>query len=116
MRVVTDVECGMRWTRRCRRTSDVDADGEVVWSWRPLAGVKLATMLCIAPMTVTENVTDTGESTKETVKTIRAGKAGSCSVEPVVTTARMLLHFACEAAGAASTRLSPRPLSFEGRF
>src|SRR5215472_3515458 len=30
------------------------ADGEVVWSWRPLAGVKLATMLCIAPMTVTK--------------------------------------------------------------
>ena len=61
------------------------------------------------------NVTDTGESTKETVKTTRAGKAGSCSVEPVVTTARMLFHFACEAAGAASTRLSPRPLfCFEG--
>jgi len=47
------------------------ADGEVVWSWRPLAGVKLATMLCIAPMTVTEKVMDTGEITKETVKPLR---------------------------------------------
>ena len=38
-------------------------------------------------------VMDTGESTKETVKTTRAGKAGSCSVKPVVTTARMLFRF-----------------------
>src|SRR6516164_6442365 len=30
-------------------------------------------MLCIAPMTVTEKVMDTGESTKETVKTIARG-------------------------------------------
>ena len=34
------------------RTSDVFADGEVVWSWRPDAGVKLAMMLRITPMTV----------------------------------------------------------------
>ena len=34
-----------------RRTSDAGADGEVVWSWRPDAGVKLAMMLCITPMT-----------------------------------------------------------------
>jgi hypothetical protein len=32
---------GMRWTRRLRLTSAADADGEVVWSWRPDAGVKL---------------------------------------------------------------------------
>jgi hypothetical protein len=31
----------MRWTRRPRLTSVADADGEVVWSWRPDAGVKL---------------------------------------------------------------------------
>src|SRR5215472_2986210 len=61
------------------------------------------------------DVTDTGESTKETVKPFARGRPGSCSVEPVVTTARMLFHFACEAAGAASTRLSPRPLSSGGR-
>jgi hypothetical protein len=29
----------------CRETSGIDADGEVVWSWRALAGAKLATML-----------------------------------------------------------------------
>ncbi|HXE06042.1 MAG TPA: hypothetical protein VN579_08655 [Bryobacteraceae bacterium] len=26
------------------KTDDADADGEVVWSWRPVAGAKLATM------------------------------------------------------------------------
>ena len=31
---------GMRWTRRLRLTSAADADGEVVWSWRPDAGAK----------------------------------------------------------------------------
>src|SRR5260370_7219749 len=30
----------MRWTRRLRLTNVADADGEVVWSWRPDAGVK----------------------------------------------------------------------------
>ena len=75
------------------------ADGEVVWSWRPLAGVKLATMLCIAPMTVTKKVMDTGEITKETVKTIARGM-------PVIRLhlwrdyARVLLSFAREAVGA----------------
>ncbi len=31
----------------------LDTDGEVVWSWRPMAGAKLAEMLRISPMTVT---------------------------------------------------------------
>jgi len=30
----------MRWTRKSRLTSVADADGEVVWSWRPGAGAK----------------------------------------------------------------------------
>ena len=34
----------MRWTRECRLTSGTFADGEVVWSWRPKAGAKFATM------------------------------------------------------------------------
>jgi len=47
-----------RWARDAmdapaQKANEVEADGEVVWSWRPLAGVKLARMLCIAPMTVT---------------------------------------------------------------
>jgi hypothetical protein len=30
--IVTDVGCGMRWTRRCHKTNDMAADGEAVWS------------------------------------------------------------------------------------
>jgi len=36
-----------------RKTNDVAADGEVVWSWRPKVGVKLAMMLRVTPATVT---------------------------------------------------------------
>jgi hypothetical protein len=32
VRVVTNVERGMRWTQRRRTTSGGDADGEIVWS------------------------------------------------------------------------------------
>src|ERR1700730_1753761 len=48
-------------------------------------------------------------------KTIAQGRS-DCFGEPVVTTLVCLFHFACEAAGAASTRLSLRPLLFEGQF
>jgi hypothetical protein len=40
--IVTKREAGMRWPRRCRRTSDIEADGEIAWSRHPDAGVKLA--------------------------------------------------------------------------
>ncbi|MGZ5875369.1 MAG: hypothetical protein ACXWKP_25050, partial [Bradyrhizobium sp.] len=40
--IVTDVGNGMRWTQAARLTSAPGADGEVVWSWRPDAGVKSA--------------------------------------------------------------------------
>jgi hypothetical protein len=30
--IVTNVECGMRWTLWRRKTSDASADGEAVWS------------------------------------------------------------------------------------
>jgi hypothetical protein len=36
----------------CQQTNDKVADGEVVWSWRPDAGVNLAMMLRITPTTV----------------------------------------------------------------
>jgi hypothetical protein len=32
----------MRWTRERRKTSGADADGEIVWSWRPDAGAKFS--------------------------------------------------------------------------
>jgi len=39
--IVTDVGCGMRWTRSYRQTCDRSADGKGVWSWRPWAGAKV---------------------------------------------------------------------------
>jgi len=30
--IVTDVGCGMRWTRAARLTNRADADGKAVWS------------------------------------------------------------------------------------
>jgi len=51
----------------------------------------------------------TGESTKETVKTIAQGRPVE-SGEPVVTILVCFFQFAREAAGAPSARLSLRPL------
>jgi hypothetical protein len=88
----------MRWTRWCRRTSDIKADGEVVWSWRPLAGVKLATMLCIAPMTVTEKSWTPGRARRKPLKPSRREcrrKRRTCGDY-----ARVLFPFAREAMGA----------------
>src|SRR6516162_1909843 len=52
------------------------ADGEVVWFWRPLAGVKLATMLCIAPMTVTKTSWTPGRARRKPLKPSR----GECRI------------------------------------
>ena len=51
VRVVTDVEAGCDGRGRYRTTSDADADGEVVWSWRPLAGAKFRGMAREATVT-----------------------------------------------------------------
>jgi hypothetical protein len=59
-------------------------------------------------------LTITGESTKETVKTIAQGRPG-VSGKPVVTRLVCLFHFAREAAGAVGTRLSRRPLCLRGQ-
>jgi hypothetical protein len=50
-----------------------------VWSWRPLAGVKLATMLCIAPMTVTKKSWTPGRARRKPLKPLR----GESRAEPV---------------------------------
>jgi len=61
----------MRWTRQHRKTIDAFADGEVVWFWHPLAGAKLATMLCIAPMTVTKKSWTPGRARSKPLKPLR---------------------------------------------
>src|SRR6516162_10589820 len=61
-----------------------EADGEVVWFWRPLAGAKLATMLCIAPMTVTKTSRTPGRARRKPLKPSR-GECRADRAEPVVT-------------------------------
>jgi hypothetical protein len=56
----------------------------------------------------------TGESTKETVKTIARGMSGETDVT-VVTILVCFLHFAREAAGALGARHSLRPLISQGQ-
>jgi hypothetical protein len=52
----------MRWTLIARLTSARDADGEVVWSWRPDAGAKFrGGNICEATVA---NKPVTGESAK----------------------------------------------------
>jgi hypothetical protein len=75
--IVTDVGCGMRWTRQCQArkcwTKDADAYGEVVWSWRPDAGVKFSGV--IRWMTVAKEPGHRGEH-EGSRKTIARGKPG----------------------------------------
>src|ERR1700755_2426867 len=70
-------------------------------------------MLRITRMTVT-NKPVTGESTKETVKTIARGMPDVSGVT-VVTNSRVF-HFPREAAGASSARHSLRSLILEGQL
>ena len=93
-------------------TNGADADGEVVWSWHPDAGAKLATMLRIALATVARKPGHRGERAISR-KTIARGMPGDSGVT-VVTTLVCLFYFACEAAGASSARHSLRPLKSEG--
>ena len=98
------VRCGGRGS--CARRTQLIADGEVVWSWRPGAGAKFCEShrgATVARKPVT------GESAKEAVKPLRR-EGRSVSAEPVCSCARSLCAIARETAGAARTRSSLRPL------
>jgi hypothetical protein len=53
------------------RTNDAVAYGEVVWSWRPDAGAKLAMMLRITPMTVAKEPGSPGGARRKPLKPLR---------------------------------------------
>jgi len=84
------------------------ADGEVVWSWHTKAGVKLATMLCIAPMTEATKPGLRGER-EGNRKTIARGMSCEAAL-PVVTSACVSFLFARKAMGASSAPGIPRAL------
>ena len=75
---------------------------------------KLSTMLRIATATVTRSPI-TGESTKETVKTTRAGNAGMFG-EPVVTNSCAFYFLHARLRVRSSIRHSLCPLFFEGGY
>src|SRR5262249_40665695 len=96
---------GMRWSGWRRRTSGVNANGEVVWSRRPDAGVKLLDL----PRGDGDKKARSHRGDHEiSRKTSR--RECRCNGVPVVTEARMLFHSACEAMGAASALGIPSAL------
>jgi hypothetical protein len=98
---------GMWWTRQRGLTNGAEADGEVVWSWRPDAGVKCRGFSARRRW---QKSPVTGESTKETVKTIAQGRPG-VSGGPVVTTLVCFL-FCTRGCGCSGHPAFPAPSDF----
>jgi hypothetical protein len=102
---------GMRWTQWRRKTGGADADGKIVWSWRPDAGAKFLRSKLLR--------SDGGKRARSpgrsriSRKTIAQGRP-DVSGEPVVSNS-CAFYFAHEAAGALGTRSSLRPLISFGR-
>jgi len=95
---------------RAAQTSAADADGEVVWSWHPDAGVKLAEG--IPQATVAKEPGRRGEH-EVTVKTIAQGRPDVFG-EPVVTTLVCFL-FRTRGCGCIGHPAFPAPSDFSGR-
>ena len=106
--IVTNVGCGMRWTP-CR--AGRARSGRTVKSCGPdLSTLRSSWRRCfgIARTTVTRSPI-AGESTKQAVKTNRAGNAGMFG-EPVVTDLRASIFLHAELRVSSTTRHSLRPL------
>ena len=108
--IVTSVGRGMRWTWAARATSAAEADGEVVWSWRPWAGVKFAND--DLQMTVTKK-SWTPRRARSSVNTIAQGVPDRSS-EPVVTYSCATLH-RTRGCGCVGHPAFPAPSLIEGR-
>ena len=91
-------------------TCGADADGQVVWSWRPWAGAKFAGDDLASDGDY--EVTDTGEITKQPLTPSRR----ECRLFGFACSdyACVLLHFAHKAAGAVKHPAFPAPSAFEG--
>ena len=68
----------MRWTRKVRRTSALEADGEDVWARHPDAGVKSLGSESFSGMTVAKSPVRRGERVIS-----RKPLRGECRVIPV---------------------------------
>src|SRR5882757_935199 len=105
----------MRWTHFAGRnfcaTSGVCADGEVVWSWRSDAGVKLAKTLTRLADDGGNQAWSPGRS-RISRKAIAQGRPDDPPVPVVLPRA----FFCTRTMGAVGTRPSLRPLLFRGRL
>ncbi len=88
--IVTNVGSGMRWTRHVGRRLTLQADGEVVWFWRPDAGAKFRRIIPAKRRWQESPVT--GKSTKDTVKTIAQGMPVDAVYLWLLTRVFFLLH------------------------
>jgi hypothetical protein len=103
--IVTDVGLGMRWTQAALLTRALTCGRRS----RVVLTPRRRRQVCEKTRRRRRQESPiSGESTKETVKTIACGNAG-CSGATVVTTLVCYQHTAHEAAGAPGTRHSPRP-------
>ena len=106
-------EAGMRWTWIVSLDVAIrDADGKVVWSWRPWAGAKLCGMACEA--TVTKRSWTPGRArTSQLTPSRREGRVAP--VEPVVST--LVCFFHCtRGRGCNQHPVFPAPSAFEGQL
>src|SRR5207245_10103093 len=93
---------GMRWTRSLRETNAGGADGEVVWSWRRDAGVKLLRSKLLGG-DGDNKPAHRGEH--EVSRNPLRRESRIASAEPVCSCAPFLCSLAHETAGAACIRL-----------
>jgi hypothetical protein len=102
---------GMRWTLMPRLTSVATAYGEIVWVRRPDAGVKFkGSQRCPRAM-VSQKAGSPGRS-RISRKAVAWGRPVCSPLNLYARGQHISLQHACETAGAARTRSSPRPLLF----
>ena len=103
---------GMRWTLRVRVTNVPEADGEVVWFWRPDAGAKVA-----GPVPADDGgkqARSPGRARRKPLKPSACGNAGLFRCIRGDYARVLCFILARETAGALGARHSPRPLLIEG--
>src|SRR5437588_3072383 len=97
-----------------RKTSASLAYGEIVWVRRPDAGVKFnGSQRCPRAM-VSQKAGSSGRS-RISRKPVAWGRPACCPLNLYARGQQIYLQHACETAGAARTRPSPRPLIFGGQ-